>query len=221
VKFTLDYPYWNSKLYTGRKCSIKVNGTGTVKAVPDMAVINLGVVTEGLVLEAAQNENTTKSTEVISSLIGMGIPRKQIRTASYNIEPVYDYVEGNQVFKGYRVTNLLSITVTNLAEIGKIIDTATAAGANRVDSINFSISDPSVYYDRALNLAIKSALRKAYLIAEALGAQINEIPCKIIEEGSAVPMAEGPMLKLSAQSTPILPGQIEISARIEAVFQYK
>jgi uncharacterized protein len=217
----LDYPYWNSKLYTGRKCSIKVNGAGTAKAVPDMATIILGVVTEGLVLETAQNENTAKSTGVINSLIGMGIPGRQIRTASYSIEPIYDYVEGNQVFKGYRVTNLLSITVTDLQQIGKIIDNATTAGANRVDSINFSISDSSIYYDRALNLAIKSALRKACLIAEAIGAQINEIPCKITEEGTAVPLTEGPMVKLSAQSTPILPGQIEISARIEAVFEYK
>lgn len=217
----MDYTYWNSKLYTGKKCSIKVNGTGTVKAVPDMATVRLGVVTEDLALETAQSENAAKSTEVISSLIDNGIPRKQIRTASYNIEPIYDYVEGKQIFKGYRVTNLLSITITDLTNIGKIIDDATAAGANRVDSINFSVSDPSVYYDRALNLAIKSTLRKAFVIAEAIGAQINEIPCKIIEESPAVPITEGPILKLSAQSTPILPGQIEIAARIEAVFEYK
>lgn len=221
VKFSLDYSYWNSKQYTGEKCSIKVNGAGTVKAIPDVATAILGVITEDLVLETAQSENAAKSTAVINSLIAMGISRRQVKTSSYNIESMYDYVVGKQVFKGYRITNLLSVTITNLANIGKIIDNATAAGANRVDGINFSVSDSSIYYDRALNLAIKSALRKGFIIAEAIGAEINEVPCKITEESLAVPLTEGPMLKLSAQSTPILPGQIEIVARIEAIFEYK
>ena len=35
--------------------------------------------------------------------------------------------------KGYRVSNVVSVHVTELCEVGSLLDKALAAGANRVD----------------------------------------------------------------------------------------
>ena len=108
-------------------------------------------------LEKAQSENTAKINAVINSLYKMDIPRQDISTAFFDIQPQYDYIEGRQVFRGYRVTNILSLTIKDFSIIGEIIDTATANGANRVEDINFSVENPSAYYRQALDLAVRNA----------------------------------------------------------------
>lgn len=199
---------------------MKVNGQGTVNAEPEIASLNLGIITENTSLQAAQRENALKANAVIDELLRIGIPRRNISTASYNIEPQYDFVEGKQIFRAYRVSNILSVTITDLARVGEVIDRATAKGVNRVDNIIFKVEDPAVYYRRALNLAVRDAALKARELGSTLGVRVNEIPCKILELGTARPYEEGQMLKFSAAVTPILPGEITITAEIEAFFQY-
>lgn len=218
----VDYKHFDSGFCKGRKGFMKVNGIGTVKVMADMAVVNLGIVTENVSLKVAQEENGVLANAVLKSLYEIGLPMNSIKTKSYSIEPVYDYVEGKQIFKGYRVSNILSLTITNLKKIGEVIDTATASGVNRVDNINFTVSDTSRYVDQALDIAIKDAMRKSVVIGNTIGVNIDETPIRIIEEGPGAVFDENPTFKVAAAatSTPILPGQIDITIRITGIFQY-
>lgn len=212
--------YCNQDLCQEKKCCMKLNGIGTVKAIPDIATVDLGIVTENVNLEAAQKENAVKSNAVINKLYELGISRENVKTASYDIEPVYDYIDGKQIFKTYRVTNTLSVIITDLMMVGKIIDSATSLGVNRVNNINFTVADKSIYYNRALDLAVKDASKKAFIVANSIGVEINSVPCYIVEEMPTAPV-EYPMFKMSSEATPILPGQINITAKVEAIFNYK
>lgn len=210
-----------SNNYVGRQTGIiKVTGSAAVKADPDTAVINLGIITEDMSLEKAQKENATASISVINSLYQLSIPKKDIQTSVYDIQAQYDYIEGKQIFTGYRVTNILTVSINNLSSVGKIIDTATAHGANRVENIRFINENPSQYYRRALELAVKDSIDKAKQIGYSLGVNINPIPFKISEETYSTSVHDSSVMKLAASSTPILPGQIEISAKLEAIFEY-
>lgn len=200
--------------------SMKMNGFGTVNVDPDLAMVNLGIITENISLEAAQKENSTKANAVINQLLSLGVARRDINTLSYNVEPQYDYVEGKQVFRGYRVSNILSLSIRELNRIGEIIDEATANGANSVNSIVFKLENPSLYYSRALKLAMQDAILKARELGNTLGVRVNEIPYKISEESSERYLESSQSLKFSSAATPILPGEISISALIEAYFVY-
>ncbi|WP_032123439.1 SIMPL domain-containing protein [Clostridium amazonitimonense] len=216
----INYGFYNSSPTWQNHGTMKINGVGMLKVEPNMAIIRLGVITENISLEEAQRENTLKSISVINQLYQMGIPKNQIQTASYNIEPQYDFVEGKQVFRGYKVTNILSITMKDLSRIGEVIDSATSSGANSVSNIVFDIEDPSIYYNQALNLAIRNAVTKALEVGNKLGVNVNEIPCKIIEESYSKAAPQASLLQLSAATTPILPGEISVNAKIEAIFNY-
>ena len=201
-------------------CDLKVEGSGRIKVRPDIAVASLGVVTENMQLSAAQQENASRMAAVIRTLNGMGIPAADIQTASYSITPQYDFVEGRQVFRGYRVEHMLRVTIRGMARIGAIIDAAVRSGANQIGSISFAVEDPSPYYRQALDAAVDDALAKAGTIAAKLNIRVIRIPVSIIElgfeQGIPVPL----MFQAAAQTTPIQPGQIEITARIEAAFAY-
>jgi Uncharacterized conserved protein len=200
---------------------MNINGKGSVMTEPDIAIVSLGVITENKELKAAQEENAAKSTEVINSLINSGIEEKDIKTEAYTINPEYDYVEGKQIFRGYKVTHTFKVTIKDIKKVGEIIDAAVSSGANVVNNITFTISNPSIYYKKALNLAIDDAIKKAKSIESNLEITVNRIPISITEEGqSYTPMAEKALYSAPTSATPIKEGQIEIIANIKAVFIY-
>ena len=116
-----------------------LTGHDEVSVAPDIAIIRLGVQTNGENLSRIQAENARISQSLVQALQRMGIT--DIKTSQYSIDKVYDYVEGRQIDKGYSVRNILEIRTNNLEAAGSIIDAAVNAGANVVDLITFDISN--------------------------------------------------------------------------------
>lgn len=196
-------------------CRLEVEGKGTVSAEPDKAVVVLGVITENVQLETAQRENADAVAAVIAAVMGQGVPREMIQTQTYNIQPVYDYIDGKSVFRGYMVTHNLKIEIRNIGSVGAVVDAAVGAGANSVSGVEFTVSDPSQYYKEALNAAINDAIGKA----EVIGAKLNVYVVRITEERyqqTPVPYT----MQATGQATPIQPGMIEITAAVTVIFSY-
>ncbi|GAE93962.1 outer membrane protein CC2294 [Gracilibacillus boraciitolerans JCM 21714] len=107
--------------------NIKVYGMGTILVEPDTAEVQIGVVTQNMEAQIAQQENAMIVQEVIHSLQNIGVVQENIQTIDYSIFPQYDYVNGLQQFKGYQVTIMLAVT-TSLNLIGEVIDTAIRNG---------------------------------------------------------------------------------------------
>jgi len=191
-------------------------GQGHVTATPDLALIRLGVQTTGSNLFEIQSENAQASQRVIQALGQLGIT--EIKTIQYSIDKMYDYADGKQIDKGYSVQNIVEIKTNNIDQVGNIIDTAVNMGSNVVTSISFTLSEPELYYQNALNLAVDNAIQKAKTISANLHVRLNPIPIRIIE-GSASP---SPMqqLKLDVAATPIIPGDLSIEAFVTADFFY-
>ncbi len=198
---------------------IKVIGTGRIQAAPDTAIITLGVVTEGQDLEKLQSENAEATTRVIKTILNSGVPRDNIRTTSYTIDPQYDYEDGKQIFKGYKVSNILSIEVTRLSEVGEIIDGAVNAGANIVQGVNFIIKNTEGYYNEALRLSLRNAQGKALTLSQDMAIKIDRIPISIKEIQTSRVYNSANFLKVS-ETTPIMTGTLEITAEITAIFLY-
>ncbi len=202
-------------------CKLKVEGKGSIIVQPDMAVVVLGVTTENKQLQPAQEENAQRITSVLNTLKRLGVDSRDVETHSYIIEPQYDYTEGKQVFRGYRVVHTLKVTIRNVERVGAIIDAAVESGANLVNSISFAVEEPSRYYQQALRSAIDDAQSKALIIGDKLKINISLIPAQMMEVNYR---QEGPMvLSLSTAgeaATPIKAGQIEVTAQIEAIFNY-
>ncbi|GIP31926.1 SIMPL domain-containing protein [Paenibacillus sp. J2TS4] len=200
---------------------IEVMGGGVVQAIPDRAVIILGAVTEGPVLQTIQAENANVVNNIIHSLLTLNIPRQKIQTQDYRIEIQYDYQEGKQIFRGYNVTHLLEIITEKVGQTGEIVDTAVAHGANRVTGIRFTMAHPEVYQQRALSLAIRNARNKAITIANALGMSLTAIPCKVQElSRPAEPVLYQASVLAASTVTPVQPGELSISAAVRVWYVF-
>ncbi|ASN06663.1 hypothetical protein CFK40_17370 [Virgibacillus necropolis] len=198
-----------------------VTGNARLLFEPDKVSIQLEIMTENKQVSQAQQENARKMNQVIQSLLQLGILRGNIQTTGYNINPIYDYIDGKQQFKGYRVSNTITVQITSIDQAGEIIDVAVQNGVNQVSNIQFSIEDKQIAYQQALSAALKNAIAEAQIIAETLNVNFDPIPIKIVEETSETPPSFKTFATMESNvTTPIEPGQIVVSASVKTQFQY-
>ncbi|MCY6355284.1 SIMPL domain-containing protein [Clostridium sp. ZS2-4] len=204
---------------------MEIQGEGSAKFKPDTAIIYTAVVTESKDVKKAEKENSMITNQVINELKKLGIKEDDIETVSYNIKKTYDYVDGKQIFKSYEVKNELKITVKDLGKVGEVIDTSVENGANVIEKVTFTTLNPEIYYRKALNLAVKNAVKKSLDIGRTLNIQVNRIPIEIKEESyiDKLSLESSPYAgSLSApKTTPILPKELEIKARVKVIFGYE
>lgn len=197
---------------------IAVAGEGQVSGKPDIAYISIGVQTQARNASQAHQENATAMDRIVARVRGLGIPEKDIRTSGLSLHPIF---EKEQRLAGYRATNNLTVTVTDLGIVGKALDEAVAAGANTAGSIRFGFKDEENLRQQALEAAAKNARAKAEALARGLGLQIKAVEA-VQEEGVVVPMprAIGAEMALAAPLTPVMPGELTITARVRVTFSY-
>lgn len=201
--------------------TLKVSGSETLQAAPDQATITLGVMTENEDPQQAQQANSQAIANVIASLKSAGIPEEHMKTSEYRIDPQYDYIDGKELFKNYKVQHIIQVQTTDIEKIGSLLDTAVKSGANTVTSIRFSLSNPEAYYNQALSLALNNAYEKALSMAQTIGISLNPIPNQVEEVSeTAAPMLYQSSSFAKMAVTPIQPGELNITASIRVEYTY-
>ena len=199
-----------------------VTGYGEIAAEPDYVQIQIEVRTQGKDVSGAQQENAQIMNRVIGSIMALNIPREDIQTAHYSISPMYDYIDGRQVFRGYEVQNAITVKIMDISQAGIVIDTAVLNGANQVSAIQFKIEDSAAYYRQALRLALVDAYAKAVAIAETMHISIQPIPIEIIEERNVAIPYTFKSVQISNQeiTTPIEQGTMLINATVRVKYKF-
>ncbi|MFD1737254.1 SIMPL domain-containing protein [Bacillus salitolerans] len=198
---------------------IKVMGTGIQTVVPTQGVITLGVVTDGKSLSTIQQENSLSTSRVIQSLLQLGVEKNDIQTTQYRVDPIYEYNENQPLLLGYKVTHLLQVKISDLKNVGIIIDTAVQNGVNSVSDLRFEVLNRDAIYNRALQKAFLQAKQKAFDLSRVMGVNIHPTPISITENYQEV-IRPTPYAVSLAETTPIMPGQQEITANIHVEFLY-
>lgn len=167
----------NQKNETSENQVITVSGTGEVYATPDVGLIDISVRTEAKDVATATNDNTVKMNEILSFIKSSSVEEKDIKTTSFNINPVYAWEEktNRRNLTGYEVYQTINVKIRDLTKVGSIISGATEKGANDVSSLSFIVDDDEKVKEEAKNLAIKDAQAKAKNLEKALGVKMVKI----------------------------------------------
>ena len=205
--------------------TISITGTGEVRAVPDMATITLGVMSNALTAQEALTANTKAMTDVMALLKQQGIEDRDIATSNFNISPRYDYGQGGTQqpkVTGYDVSNTVTVTVRKIAALGDLLDKAVTAGSNQVYGIAFSVSKPDAMLDTARQNAVADARHKAEIYATAGGFTLGDIVSLSEGGGYRPPM---PMMKSAmaadAAPVPVAQGEQALTIDVSIVWSIK
>lgn len=205
---------------------IWVNGEGKVTAVPDVAILSLGVEAQEATVESAREKAAAAMEDVIQAFKDNGVDEKDIQTQYFNINRVtrWDNDKQEEIVIGYRVSNTVTAKVREIEMASPIIDAVVAAGGDliRINSIGFTVDDPSDLQEEARKLAVADASAKAEVLADAAGVDLGKI--SYISESSYVPSpiyrdvatAEG--APVPTVQTPISPGELDITVNVQIIY---
>jgi uncharacterized protein YggE len=209
---------------------IVVTGTGRVYAAPDQAVVSLGATFENTDAGEAQREVATVVRAAVSAIERLGIAAENVKTTSLSLSPVYAERSDSLAADGanrrrdgprivaYRASNIVEVTVKDLAMVGAVVDAGVGAGANEIRGISFDLSDELPHRIAALERAVDAATRKARAAAAAVGRRAAA-PIEIRERGTTVPFrALDIAFARSEAAAPIQPGEIAIEATVDVTF---
>lgn len=207
---------------------ITVTGTAKISATPDVAVLNIGIVSEGATVNAAQKGVTEKMNAIVSALKNdFKIEAKDIKTENFTVNPKYDWSNGRQNIIGYSVNQNVSVKVRNFDNTGNILAKATELGANNVSGPSFSIDDPEKAKAEARAQAIAQAKEKARILADQVGIKLGRL-VNFYEGGMDTPniaygMGGAPLSMDSvAKVAPVIePGSQDIQLTVNLSYEIK
>ncbi len=207
---------------------IWVTGQGEVKVEPDIAILRLGIESENDSVAEARNRAAAAMNDVMNALSSGGVADKDIQTDYFSIQQVrqWDRVTEENVISGYRVTNTVTVTVRDIEKVGTIIDSVADAGGDltRVNSIDFSVDDPTEYYEEARKEAMTDAKNKAEQLAKLANVSLGKATY-ISENSYYAPVAKtaGAVAfdEAASYSTSISPGELDISISIQVAYAIK
>jgi uncharacterized protein len=231
-------PYYNDgdEGQGGEANTITVTGSGSQRVVPDKAMVDISIFNEEDTSQKAVEQNSMVTEKVIETIEALEIEEIDIRTASFNLIPLYTYRgedEPPEVY-AYRATTVLQASTVEIDEIGRIISSSIEAGANDVSSLRFGLSDNLEKESKkaALEKAAMDGKDKAYTIANSLGVDITDIyyvsetetyspgPVILRELGAAAAAGELPEAE-GVSSIPVTPDEVEVTAVIKITYSFR
>jgi uncharacterized protein YggE len=213
---------------------IWVTGQATLEIPADIAQVSIGVESREVNVADARQKAAEAMDNVLAAITELGIDGDDVVTSYFNIQPQTIWVEVSDSLgrhsepriTGYIVNNTVQVTVRNIDVLGTVIDTAAATGGDliRINSIQFTVGDSSVYGEQIRQLAAADALAKADLYARVMDVTLGPL-VYLTELGSSVPMAKASpvAMEVAAQDigfprTPISAGDVNLSVTVQVVF---
>ena len=202
---------------------IRVSGSGTVYGQPDLAVFSVGINTLDADVSVATTAADDIAEQLISALQEAGVAEDDLQTSNYNVfrEDWHTGPEGEQREPLYRVINTLSVTVRDVDRVGELISVALGAGANQVDSLQFTIADTEQLLSEARALAVEDARQRAAELAVLTDVTLGE-PVHIEEFGTGgLPVMRQSYGMAAAESSgpPIEAGELSVSVELAIVYR--
>ena len=157
---------------------VMVTGESDSRVPPDTAVVVLSVLTQSTRALDAQQQNARKSDAVIQAVKQAAGANPEVQTSDYSLEPQRDWWGGLPRIKGYEARNSVTVTTNALDSVGAVLDAATQAGANSVESVRFTLREAKEARGRALGEAGRQAMAKAEAMAQSMGGRI----VRVVEE---------------------------------------
>lgn len=196
-----------------------------VQVEPDIVTISAGVTSEAQTAVEALRQNSRQMRSVIDRIKTLGIAEDDIQTTGINLNARYDYDQENnrQVFRGYQVSNRVSVKLRDIDETGEVLDALVAAGATDLGGPSFSVEND----DAAKAAARRSAMTRADAQAREYATLAGYSDVRILQISESIRGSSGPVpqqdgIQLTAarsESAPVQPGRVSTGVSISVTYE--
>ncbi|MFG0457308.1 oxidative stress defense protein [Shewanella mangrovisoli] len=204
---------------------IETMGVSQIQVEPDMAELNVEVAVTAKEAKAAKDNSDAAVAKFIARLTAAGITKEQIQSANLNLQPQYVYAQDKAPeLSGYTASRQITVTISDLARLNTILDSALEEGINRVNNIALKSSKEAEYVAKARQAAIVDAKQKAESLAKGFGENLGKVwQIRYYDQRPVQPV----MLRMNAKADAMGAaesyqyGQVTIEDRVEVVYKLK
>ena len=204
---------------------VELNVFEQVEAEPDIATISAGVSTQAPTAVAALRQNSVEMRRVINRIKALGVAEKDIQTSGINLNARYDYDRDNQrqVFRGYEVSNRVSVELRDIERIGRVLDALVEAGATDLGGPSFRLENDEAAKATARRSAMERARGQALEYAQLAGysgLRLLEVSESIQGSGPMPPQpVSARMVAMDAAEAPVQPGQVSTGVSVTVKYE--
>jgi hypothetical protein len=200
---------------TSRAQGVTVNGTGTVRATPDLARITFRVSR----LEQAPSAAFAAASGVVDAvrqvLRDHQVPDMAVEGSRLSLASSWNYGGSQRELLGYECTASFAVESRDLDDVQQLLVDVVAAGADEIDGVDFGVCAGSELRAQARREAVADARSKATLYAEAAGIRLGavvHIDDVETDTGGPVPLRSAAMAASSSEN--LAPGSVVVSAAV-------
>jgi uncharacterized protein YggE len=196
---------------------VVATGYGEITLNPDQAAVAVALDTHSPTASAAATENAARVAAIRAALLRLGVPADSITTSGYTVGRDIEYDSGGRTrVVGYVATNGMRIRLHRIDQVGPVIDAALAAGATRIDGVQFSSSAAGRARREALARAVAEARLDGETMARAGGGSLGEV-LEITTTATPTPMVttngvDGYVNVRGNGATSLTPADIRVTA---------
>jgi len=205
--------------------TMSVNGTSMMDVAPDLAIVSTGVSALEDDAYSAQQAANAIMDGMIEALIALGLEESDIETTQMSLYEETEWSKEEIRHIGWRATQMISISTSDLELVGPIIDAATDNGANTINGVTFTLSEESreQYYQEALSLASENAKVKAEAMVLGVDADVGKV-VSMSEVGvyyTPYDVRNEDIYMDAGSTTPatVMPGDVTLSASVAVTFE--
>ena len=195
--------------------TLSVTGTGSAFLIPDIVMVTLGVQTQGTSIGDTVATNNRTAEKIIQAVQAAGVAAEDVQTTYFSVstQPKYDEFGNPTSDVTYWVDNTVTVTLRDITQLGGLLESALASGANSVQGINYTVDDPGEAMAQARTEAMADAGRQAEQLAAGAGLTLGEIVS--VSESSPGPVFSGRGGGAGAdQNVPTAPGTLEYQVQL-------
>ncbi len=178
--------------------TISVSGSSTIYMEPDMASFTVSAEATKETSEEARGETDRIINEAVSVLTEKyGVSVDDIKTNYLTLSPEYSYVDNQRVLVGQRGSQSIDISLSDINQIGPIVEDLAKINGISVGSITLDKKDKTAEIEEARVQAVQDALKKAETYANALGKEVGDVVA-LNDSSSPVPYNKGLRVEATA-----------------------
>ncbi len=214
--------------------TIVVTAQGDTTVQPDVATINAAITTTDDVAATASGNNQAIFDALRSRVAPLGVDGANIRSTFYNLNfvprptPAPSAGRGTPAPSypgarfGYTVNRQITLTVSNIDNVGRVVDAAVAAGVTGVNGVTYGVKNRKAAYDAALAEAMRDAESQAQTLAAAAHLRVAAI--RQIQVGPSFPIngfpAPAPGIRVVAVPQTVIspPSSVDVRASVTVTY---
>jgi uncharacterized protein len=185
--------------------TVTVAGAGSATAVPDTALLQLGVEARGSTPVEALDGCRLALDQVLAALDAEGVDPARRTTGGLELHEDWESRQQGKGPLAYVATARLTVRLSQPARAGQVAGAAVAVGgdAARIHGLRFAVDDLAAVAAAAREAAWRDALARAGQYAALAGATLG--PVLEIKEAPPPPPEARPMRLMAADAAPTAP----------------